>query len=39
MRLTARLSRLERLGHFFVAAFFVLSGLLVYWQVVRAPIW
>jgi len=28
--------RLERLGLFFVAAFFVLSGLLVYWQVIRA---
>jgi penicillin-binding protein A len=30
-------ARLVRLSLFFVAAYFVLSGLLVYWQVVRAP--
>jgi peptidoglycan glycosyltransferase len=30
-------ARLMRLGMFFVVAFLVLSGLLVYWQVVRAP--
>ena len=30
------LARLNRLALFFVAAFFVLSGLLVYWQVARA---
>jgi peptidoglycan glycosyltransferase len=29
--------RLMRLGMFFAGAFFVLSGLLVYWQVVQAP--
>src|ERR1700682_4737163 len=28
--------RLPRLGLFFVVTYFVLSGLLVYWQVVRA---
>src|SRR5579871_896386 len=31
------LARLNRLGYFFMAAFFLLSALLVYWQVVRAP--
>ncbi|HXT37226.1 MAG TPA: hypothetical protein VN837_16755, partial [Chloroflexota bacterium] len=30
-------SRLARLGLFFVAAYVMLSGLLVYWQVIRAP--
>jgi peptidoglycan glycosyltransferase len=30
-------ARLVRLSLFFVAAYFVLSSLLVYWQVVRAP--
>lgn len=30
------LARIQRLGTFFIAAFFVLSALLIYWQVVRA---
>src|SRR5690349_12737027 len=30
------IARLQRLGQFFVAMFFLLSTLLMYWQVIRA---